>query len=173
MPFVKCIPPSLPAFSAGNQYRHGSQPETGTQIMIKKANAAWTGHFKGGGGVISTESGVLDQEPYGVKSRFESNPGTNPEELIAAAHAGCFSMALALSLGNAGLLATKIETLAAVTLEKVGNSFVITASHLEVVARVSGVDQAKFLRIANEAKLGCPVSKLLKAKITMHAELLT
>ena len=141
--------------------------------MIKKATAVWKGHFKGGGGIISTESGVLDEAPYGVQSRFESGPGTNPEELIAAAHAGCFSMALALMLGNAGLLALKIETHAAVTLVKIGNGFEITASHLEVVARVAGVDQTKFAEIANKAKLGCPVSKLLKPKITMNAKLLT
>lgn len=139
--------------------------------MIKKASAIWKGGFKDGGGTISTETGALKDAPYGFTSRFESGSGTNPEELIGAAHAGCFSMALSLMLGQAGLTPDKIETHAAVTLEKVGDGFEITSSHLTVSARIPGADQAKFEQIANQAKAGCPVSKLLKAKITMDAAL--
>jgi osmotically inducible protein OsmC len=140
-------------------------------MTIKKASAVWKGGIKDGGGTISTETGVLRDAPYGFKSRFENGPGTNPEELIAAAHAGCFSMALSLMLGNEGLTAEKIETQAEVTLDKVGEGFEITASHLNVVAKIPSADQAKFERIANKAKDGCPVSKLMKAKITMNARL--
>ena len=129
--------------------------------------------IKDGGGTISTETGVLKDAPYGFKSRFENGPGTNPEELIGAAHAGCFSMALSLMLGNEGLTAERIETHAEITLDKVGEGFEITASHLNVVAKIPGADQAKFEQIANKAKEGCPVSKLLKAKITMNARLET
>ena len=139
--------------------------------MIKKAWAIWKGSIKEGGGTISTETGVLKEAPYGFKARFENGKGTNPEELIGAAHAGCFSMALSLMLGEAGLTAEKIETHAAVTLEKVGSGFEITASHLDVVATIPGADPAKFAEIANKAKVGCPVSKLLKANITMDAKL--
>lgn len=142
-------------------------------MTIKRASAVWRGGIKDGGGTISTETGVLNDAPYGFKSRFESGKGTNPEELIGAAHAGCFSMALSLMLGNEGLTAEKIETHAEVTLDKVGEGFEITASHLNVVAKIPGADQAKFERIANKAKEGCPVSKLLKAKITMNARLET
>jgi len=139
--------------------------------MIKKAWAIWRGGIKDGGGTISTETGVLRDAPYGFKSRFENGKGTNPEELIGAAHAGCFSMALSLILGEAGMTAEKIETHAEVTLEKVADGFAITASHLNVVAKIPGANQAKFLEAANKAKAGCPVSKLLNAKITMDARL--
>jgi osmotically inducible protein OsmC len=139
--------------------------------MKKQGWAVWKGGIKDGGGTISTESGVLKEAPYGFKSRFEGGKGTNPEELIGAAHAGCFSMALSLMLGQAGLTPTQIETHAEVTLDKVGEGFEITASHLRVVATTPGADQAKFEEIANKAKAGCPVSKLLKAKITMDAKL--
>ena len=139
--------------------------------MVKKAWAVWKGGIKDGGGTISTETGVLKEAAYGFKARFESGPGTNPEELIAAAHAGCFSMALSLMLGEAGLTPEKIETHAAVTLEKVGAGFEITSSHLDVVAKIPGADRAKFEDIANQAKAGCPVSKLMKARITMQARL--
>jgi osmotically inducible protein OsmC len=140
--------------------------------MIKKAWAVWKGGIKDGVGAISTETGVLNEASYGFKSRFENGKGTNPEELIAAAHAGCFSMALSLILGEAGLTAEKIETHAAVSLEKVGDGFEITASHLDVVAKIPGASQAKFEELANKAKVGCPVSKVLKAKITMDARLI-
>ena len=112
--------------------------------MIKKASAVWKGSIKEGGGTISTETGVLKEAPYGFKARFEDGKGTNPEELIGAAHAGCFSMALSKMLGDAGLTAEKIETHAAVTLEKVGEGFEITLSHLDVIAKIPGADRAKF-----------------------------
>jgi osmotically inducible protein OsmC len=141
--------------------------------MSKNAWAVWKGSVKEGGGLISTETGVLDAAPYGFKARFGGGKGTNPEELVGAAHAGCFSMALALMLGEAGLTPAKIETHAAVTLEKVGGSYEITAVHLTVSARVPEADAARFDAIANQAKVGCPVSKLLKARITMEATLET
>jgi osmotically inducible protein OsmC len=147
------------------------QPTNRRVSMIKKAWAIWKGGIKDGGGTISTETGVLKEAPYGFKSRFEEGPGTNPEELIGAAHAGCFSMALSLMLGEAGLTPEKIETHAEVTLEKVGDGFEITKSHLRVAAKIPNADQAKFEEIANKAKAGCPVSKLFKAQITMEAKL--
>ena len=139
--------------------------------IVKKASAVWKGGIKDGGGTISTETGVLKEAPYGFKARFEDGPGTNPEELIGAAHAGCFSMAFSLILTEAGLKADKIETHAAVTLEKVGDGFEITSSHLDVVAKIPGIDQATFEELSNKAKAGCPVSKLLKTNITMDARL--
>ncbi|HEY5810583.1 MAG TPA: OsmC family protein [Povalibacter sp.] len=139
--------------------------------MIKKAWAVWQGSIKEGGGTISTETGVLKEAPYGFKSRFEGGKGTNPEELIGAAHAGCFSMAFSLMLGQEGLTPDRIETHAAVTLDKVGEGFEITKSHLTVKAKIPGADRAKFAAIANKAKENCPVSKLLKATITMDATL--
>ena len=139
--------------------------------MKKRASAVWIGSIREGQGTISTETGVLREAPYGFKSRFEDGPGTNPEELIGAAHAGCFSMALSLILGNAGLTAERIETAAEITLEKIGDGFQITASHLTVNAKVPGTDQDGFLKLATQAKEGCPVSKLLNAKITMDAKL--
>src|SRR5690606_29499235 len=141
--------------------------------MIKKASAVWKGSLKDGSGVVSTETGVLKEAPYGFKSRFETGPGTNPEELIAAAHAGCFSMALSLILGEAGFTAEKIETHAAVTIDKVADGFEITSSHLKLAAKVPGIDQTKFDELADKAKTGCPVSKVLNAKITMNARLET
>ena len=139
--------------------------------IVKNASAVWQGGIKDGGGTITTETGVLKQAPYGFKARFEGGPGTNPEELIGAAHAGCFSMAFSLMLTEAGLKPEKIETSAAVTLEKVGDGFEITSSHLEVVASIPGIDQAKFDEIVNKAKTGCPVSKLMNTTITMNARL--
>lgn len=139
--------------------------------MIKRAWAVWKGGIKDGGGTISTETGVLSEVPYGFKSRFENGSGTNPEELIAAAHAGCFSMALSLMLGEAGLKPETIETHAAVTLDKAGGGFEISSSHLDVVARIPGAERARFDEIAGKAKAGCPVSKLMKAKITMNSRL--
>ncbi len=139
--------------------------------MIKKAWAVWQGGIKDGGGTISTETGVLKEAPYGFKARFENGKGTNPEELIGAAHAGCFSMALAVMLGEEGLTPERIETRVAVTLEKFGAEFEITASHLTVSARIPGATNHQFQAIANRTKLGCPVSRLLKARITMDARL--
>lgn len=139
--------------------------------MARKATAVWNGMLRDGNGTISTESGVLSKANYSFTSRFENGKGTNPEELIAAAHAGCFSMALSAQLGNAGLKPETIETTAAVTLEKQGDSFSITKIHLDVKARIPNADQAAFEKAAEAAKAGCPVSKVLKANITMTAQL--
>lgn len=139
--------------------------------MKKKAWAVWKGDLRAGVGTISTETGVLKEAPYGFKARFENGPGTNPEELLGAAHAACFSMALSAQLGEAGLTADRIETHAEISLEKVGNGFEVTASHLDVTATVPGADEAKFQEIAERAKSGCPLSKVMRAKITMDARL--
>jgi osmotically inducible protein OsmC len=135
--------------------------------------AVWKGGLKDGKGAISTQSGALKDYPYGFASRFEGKPGTNPEELIGAAHAGCFTMALSLILGEAKLKADQMDTKAEVTLEKQGDGFAITSVHLTLRAAIPGVDQAKFEELAGKAKAGCPVSKLLNAKITLDAELVT
>ncbi|CAM2156367.1 osmotically inducible peroxiredoxin OsmC [Pararobbsia alpina] len=140
--------------------------------MKKTASAVWHGGFKDGKGAISTQTGVLKDAPYGVAARFENGPGTNPEELVGAAHAGCFTMALSLVLGEAGMVAESIETRADVTLEKVGEGFSITGIHLDVTAKIPGADAAKFETAANAAKANCPVSKALAGtKITMDARL--
>ena len=139
--------------------------------MKRNASAEWKGGLKDGKGSISTDSGVLAETQYSFSTRFEDGKGTNPEELIAAAHAGCFSMALSGQLGQAGLTAESIRTTASVKLEKTDAGFAITAVHLEVKARVPGADQQAFMTAANNAKAGCPVSKVLKAEITMNATL--
>ncbi|MGH8471180.1 MAG: OsmC family protein [Gammaproteobacteria bacterium] len=139
--------------------------------MKRNASAVWTGSLKDGKGAISTDSGVLSDTPYSFGTRFESGKGTNPEELIAAAHAGCFSMALSLELGKAGLTAERIHTTASVTLDKAEAGFAITAVHLDLSARIPGADQQQFETAANTAKAGCPVSKALNAKITLAARL--
>lgn len=139
--------------------------------MKKSASAHWSGGIKDGQGSISTETGVLREAPYGFKSRFEDGPGTNPEELIGAAHAGCYSMALALELGKANLTADSIDTTAVVTLDKDGDGFSITAVHLTCTARIRGTNPADFAKIAQATKDGCPVSKVLKAAITLDATL--
>jgi osmotically inducible protein OsmC len=139
--------------------------------MRRKASAVWNGGLKDGRGTISTESKVLSETQYSFSTRFEDGIGTNPEELIAAAHAGCFSMALSGQLGKAGLTAESIHTTATVRLEKVGEAFAITSVHLDVTARVPDADQQAFETAANNAKAGCPVSKVLNAEITMEARL--
>ena len=139
--------------------------------MKKFGNAVWEGGLKDGKGAISTETGALKSYPYGFASRFEGKPGTNPEELIGAAHAGCFTMALSLILGEAGFTATKMETRADVTLEKLADGFAITAIHLTLRATIPGVSADKFQELAGMAKAGCPVSKLMKAPITLDAAL--
>jgi len=139
--------------------------------MKRKASAVWKGGIKDGKGTISTDSGVLADTQYSFSTRFENGKGTNPEELIAAAHAGCFSMALSAQLGSAGLTAERIDTTAAVTLEKTEAGFTITEVHLNVSAKVPGSDKQAFETAANNAKAGCPVSRLLNAKITMDAKL--
>lgn len=139
--------------------------------MKRKASAVWQGGLKDGKGNISTQSSVLQQTQYSFGTRFEEGIGTNPEELIAAAHAGCFSMALSGQLGAAGLVAESIKTTATVTLDKVESGFEITTVHLDVTVRIPGADQAAFETAAKNAKEGCPISKLLKAEITMDAKL--
>lgn len=139
--------------------------------MKRKGSANWVGGIKDGKGTVSTDSGVLDVTPYSFSTRFEDAQGTNPEELIAAAHAGCFSMALSGQLGKAGLTAENISTTATVTIDKAGDGFAITAVHLEVRADVPEADRKSFEKAANEAKNGCPVSKVLNAAITMDAKL--
>jgi osmotically inducible protein OsmC len=140
--------------------------------MIKRTGSAvWSGGLKDGKGAISTQSGVLKDTQYGFNTRFENGPGTNPEELIGAAHAGCFTMALSAKLGEAGLTAQRLQTTATVSLDKADGGFAITAVHLALVANIPGVDQQKFEAIARDAKENCPVSKLLKANITLDAKL--
>jgi osmotically inducible protein OsmC len=139
--------------------------------MKRKASAIWQGGLKDGKGTISTDSGVLSNTQYSFSTRFEDGKGTNPEELIAAAHAGCFSMALSGQLGNAGMTAESINTIASVTLEKTDAGFTITKVHLDVTAKIPGADGQAFETAANNAKAGCPISRLLKAEITMDAKL--
>jgi len=139
--------------------------------MKRNASAVWNGGLKDGKGSISSDSGVLADTQYSFSTRFENGKGTNPEELIAAAHAGCFSMALSAQLGTLGLTPAEIRTSAAVSLDKVGDGFAITAVHLTVKAKVPGADAAQFQTAANNAKAGCPVSKVLNATITMDATL--
>ncbi len=139
--------------------------------MQRKASAVWKGGLKDGKGTISATSGVLSNTPFSFGTRFENTPGTNPEELIAAAHAGCFSMALSAQLGNAGFTPESVNTTATLTLEKLESGFTITTVHLDVVGRVPKADNAAFQKAAENAKSGCPVSKVLNAKITMSAKL--
>lgn len=141
------------------------------KTMERKAGAVWKGGLKDGKGTVTTASGVLKATPYSFSTRFENAPGTNPEELIAAAHAGCFSMALSAQLGNAGITPESISTEATLTIEKLPDGFAITKIHLEVAAKIPGGDKAAFEKAAQNAKSGCPVSKVLKAEITMDAKL--
>ena len=139
--------------------------------MKKTASAHWQGGIKDGKGTISTQSGALKSAPYGFNTRFEDQPGTNPEELLGAAHAGCFSMALSKELGEAGMTAESIDTQAEVTLDKADGGFAITAVHLTLKARIPGADRAAFEKAVEIAKNGCPVSKVLNAEITLEAVL--
>jgi lipoyl-dependent peroxiredoxin len=139
--------------------------------MTRTASAHWAGGLKDGKGTVSTASGVLSNTQYSFATRFENGAGTNPEELIAAAHAGCFSMALSAQLGNAGMTAEAIDTKASLTLEKTDAGFTITAIHLDVTAKIPGADKAKFDEAAANAKKGCPVSRVLNTNITMDAKL--
>ena len=138
----------------------------------RRGTAVWQGGIKDGRGAISTASGALKSYPYGFASRFEGTPGTNPEELLGAAHAGCFMMSLSRRLGEAGLTAEKMETTAEVTLAQVDGGYAITTVHLTLTAKVPGADQARFQELAAQAKAGCPVSKVLKAEISLDATLL-
>jgi osmotically inducible protein OsmC len=139
--------------------------------MKRSGSAVWKGGLKDGTGTVSAESGVLSAVPYNFGKRFENEKGTNPEELIAAAHAACFSMALSGQLGNAGMTADSIETKATVSLEQVGGGFAVTSSHLETTVKIPNADKAAFEKAVENAKTGCPISKLLNAKITMDAKL--
>jgi osmotically inducible protein OsmC len=139
--------------------------------MKREASAVWRGDLKGGSGTISVKSGALKDAAYSFGTRFENAAGTNPEELIGAAHAGCFSMALSGQLGNAGLKPESIETTATVTMEKTEAGFTVTEVHLDTNARVPGASQEAFDKAANAAKAGCPISRLLNAKITLTARL--
>jgi osmotically inducible protein OsmC len=140
--------------------------------MIRKARAVWNGSGRAGSGNLSTDSGVLAETPYSFRTRFESEKGTNPEELIAAAHAGCFTMALAFQLQAAGYVPTELKTEAAVTLEPEGQGFRISRSDLTLHAQVPNLDEASFARVASEAEKNCPVSKVLNAAITLDARLI-
>ncbi len=139
--------------------------------MKTSGSAIWHGGLKDGKGAISTKSGALNEYPYGFSSRFEGKAGTNPEELIGAAHAGCFTMALSLILSEAKFVADRMETTAEVTLEKLDDGFAITSVHLDLKAKIPDIDQKTFEELAGKAKAGCPVSKLLKADITLNATL--
>jgi osmotically inducible protein OsmC len=139
--------------------------------MQRKASAVWKGGLKDGQGTVSSDSGILSNTKYSFKTRFEDAPGTNPEELIAAAHAACFSMALSAQLGGAKLTPESINTTSTLTLENVGGGWTITAMHLDVVAKVPGATAEAFNTAAHNAETGCPVSKVLNAKITMDAKL--
>ena len=141
--------------------------------MKRKASAVWRGGLKDGKGTISSESGVLKETQYSFSTRFENGIGTNPEELIAAAHAGCFSMAFSAELGKAGITPESIHTTATITMDKTDAGWTVTESHLDVAAKIPGVDPAKFTAAANAAKAGCPISRLLKANVTMDAKLET
>lgn len=139
--------------------------------MNRKASAIWRGGLKDGKGSISTDSGVLKETQYSFSTRFENGIGTNPEELIAAAHAGCFSMAFSAELGRTGITPESISTVATITMDKTDAGWTITQSHLDMTAKIPGLDQAKFTAAANAAKAGCPISRLLNAKVTMDAKL--
>lgn len=139
--------------------------------MQSTASAVWKGGLKDGRGLLSSRSGVLSETPYTFSTRFEGSAGTNPEELVAAAHAGCFSMALSAQLGEVGLTAERIATTATVTLEKTDAGFAVTKVHLDLSAKVPGADRAAFDAAANNAKTGCPISKLLSAEISLSAVL--
>lgn len=141
--------------------------------MQRTGSAHWSGGLKDGKGTVSTPSGVLNSTPYSFSTRFENGIGTNPEELIAAAHAGCFSMALSAQLGNAGMTADSIDTTATITLDKTDAGFSITSSHLDVTVKIPGGDKTKFDDAAKAAETGCPVSRVLNAKITMTAKLIS
>lgn len=139
--------------------------------MKRKASAVWEGSLKGGAGKLSTESRTLYATPYSFRARFEEEPGTNPEELIGTAHAGCFSMALSMILGMAGVVPERIETEVTITIEKHDDGFTVTSSHLDVVATIPGGDEQAFQEAVEKAKSSCTISKLLNAKITVNARL--
>lgn len=139
--------------------------------MKRTASAVWNGDLKQGKGSLSAPGGVLNNTPYSFTSRFENGSGTNPEELIAAAHAGCFTMAFSAALGRAGFTPTELSTQATLTLEQVNGNWTITTIHLDLTGKVPGIDAAKFAEIANDAKANCPVSRVLKAEISLSQKL--
>jgi osmotically inducible protein OsmC len=139
--------------------------------MERKATAVWLGGLRHGKGTLTTESKVLSNTPYSFSTRFESSPGTNPEELLGAAHAGCFAMALSMNLAEAGIKPERIETRATITLEKLDTGFTITHSHLDVSVKAPGAERPKFDAAAEKTRVGCPLSKVLKAEISMNARL--
>jgi osmotically inducible protein OsmC len=139
--------------------------------IVRKASAVWSGGLKDGKGAISTESGALTGKVYGFAMRFGDEKGTNPEELIGAAHAGCFTMALSKILGDAGYVATQMDTEAKVTMEEKDGGFAITAIRLTIQAKIPNIDEAKFTELADAAKVGCPISKLLNTEIALDAKL--
>jgi lipoyl-dependent peroxiredoxin len=139
--------------------------------MKRSASAVWKGGLKDGQGTVSSESGALSRTPYNFRQRFENEKGTNPEELVAAAHAACFSMALSLFMANEGLTPESIDTTCAVTFENVNGAWTVTSSHLETKVKSPGADPAKFTKAAEGAKAGCPISRLLNTTITMNATL--
>jgi osmotically inducible protein OsmC len=155
----------------GRIFKQSLFGQTQGEHMDRKATAVWIGGLKDGKGNLTTDSGTLKQAQYSFSTRFENGVGTNPEELLAAAHAGCFTMALSAQLGAAGMTAEKLETTATITLAKDGDAFTITKSHLNLAARIPGADQAKFDTAVKNAEVGCPVSKLFKAEITVTAHL--
>jgi osmotically inducible protein OsmC len=140
-------------------------------LMKRTGSAVWQGNLKQGKGTVSTASGVLANTQYSFSARFEDGAGTNPEELLAAAHAGCFAMALSAQLGEAGLTAERIEVVCTISLEKTDAGFAITESHLQLKARIPGAQQAAFDKATGNAKAGCPVSKLYNTKITLDSTL--
>src|SRR5690242_4845219 len=155
--------------SVAVEFAASFSPPPHPERMKRTANAHWEGDLKGGKGTVSTASGVLSQAQYSFSTRFENGVGTNPEELLAAAHAGCFTMALSAQLGSAGLKADSLETTCTITLDKQGDSFAITESHLELKARVPGATKEQFDTAVTNAKNGCPVSKLYKTNITLSS----
>jgi lipoyl-dependent peroxiredoxin len=171
-----CLGPESPLLYSRDAARppdSSAAAEDEEDAMKREGSAVWRGDLKGGRGTVSTKSGALANAAYGFGTRFEEGAGTNPEELIGAAHAGCFSMALSGQLGNAGLTAESIETRATVTLEKVEAGWTVTEVHLDVDARVPGATQEAFEKAANGAKEGCPISRLLNTKISMTATLVS
>jgi len=152
-------------------YQRSNPRDEEHAMTTTSGSAKWQGGIKDGKGAISTRSGALNDYPYGFASRFEGKPGSNPEELIGAAHAACFTMALSLILGEAKLTAEHMETKADVTLEKQGDGFAITSVHLTLNAKIPGADKATFEELTGKAKAGCPVSKVLNTKITLDATL--
>jgi lipoyl-dependent peroxiredoxin len=171
--FMQAIRPSRRIYSVALVfYQARSVQPTEQSMPTTSGSAKWQGGIKDGKGAISTRSGALNDYPYGFASRFEGKPGSNPEELIGAAHAACFTMALSLILGEAKLTAEQMETSADVTLDKVADGFAITSVHLTLKAKIPGADKAKFDELTAKAKAGCPVSKVLNTKITLDATLL-